>query len=461
MKLKLSKYIHFSRDEDIMPDSFYLYATRSGAALEIDTKHYETIAAGNWQEIPDHIAEALIRIEALVPEEEDELDAILALNKENVKDSDSRFLSFTIQPTANCQLGCWYCGQHHEKKVSSTETNDAIYNRIISKAENMKGQLRGLSISWYGGEPLTGLSSVEELSAKLINYCTENNINYDATMVTNALALKPKTFNRLVEEYKITRFQVTIDGTAEFHDKRRMLKNGNASFDIIFNNVKEIVHSEFFKTHKPSMLIRCNVDGENKENVMDLVDMLHEHDMLDKIDFNLAPIHDWGDNGASKINGVTKDEFASFEIDVMLKIHNYGLLPRRGLIPLRKHNVCMVVSSNSEVYDAYGNVSTCWEVPYTPVYENTEYYAGNLMKDPNLDSSKVNMRNWYNEIPTNDSWCKSCKFLPVCGGSCPKHWNRGTPACPSFKYNIDERLFLSKLLSIEEIAPKEETAVTQ
>jgi uncharacterized protein len=54
------------------------------------------------------------------------------------------------------------------------------------------------------------------------------------------------------------------------------------------------------------------------------------------------------------------------------------------------------------------------------------------------------MRHWYDEIPTNDSWCKSCKFLPVCGGACPKSWYEGNPACPSFKFNIDERLMMKK-----------------
>jgi uncharacterized protein len=33
-------------------------------------------------------------------------------------------------------------------------------------------------------------------------------------------------------------------------------------------------------------------------------------------------------------------------------------------------------------------------------------------------------------------------FLPVCGGSCPKHWGEGDPPCPSYKFNIQQRLDL-------------------
>jgi uncharacterized protein len=37
-------------------------------------------------------------------------------------------------------------------------------------------------------------------------------------------------------------------------------------------------------------------------------------------------------------------------------------------------------------------------------------------------------------------------MLPVCGGLCPKSWLEGTPACPSAKFNITERLMLQYAL---------------
>lgn len=450
MQYKLSNYIHISRDEEVLPHAFYLYATRSGAAIEIENAHYENILGERWDALPRTILSALIGNEAIVPANEDELAYILRQNKENIKDTDEQSLSFTIQPTANCQLGCHYCGQQHVKAISSTETNTEIVSRIISKAEQVKDTLKGLFITWYGGEPLTGLSSIEEMSLQLIEYCQSNNIPYSSSIVTNGLSLKPKTFEKLVDVFKVTQFQITLDGTAEYHDKRRMLKNGEPSFDIIFNNLKEIVHSDFFAARKPYINIRSNVDAQNKNNVFELLALMHQEGILSKVNFSPAPIHDWGDNGASEINGISKEEFAMFEIDVMVKKHEYGLLRKQGLIPLKRYNVCMVANAKSEVYDAYGNVSTCWEIPYTPVFDNTEYYSGNLLKTPDLDTTGAIMRNWFDEIPTNDTWCKSCNFLPVCGGSCPKHWNAGTVPCPSFKHNIDERLFLTKLLSIQE-----------
>ena len=34
-------------------------------------------------------------------------------------------------------------------------------------------------------------------------------------------------------------------------------------------------------------------------------------------------------------------------------------------------------------------------------------------------------------------------MLPVCGGGCPKQWTEGRVACPTSKFNIQEKLILS------------------
>lgn len=451
MNYKLSKYIHVSQDKEIFENISFLYATRSGVAVEIQSEYLDFLKNGEFSLVPVPVLDRLIDIEAIVPDDENELSVVLEANKKHIKDVDSKHLSFTIQPSANCQLGCHYCGQSHVKETLNDATADLVYDRIASKIEKFKDTAQSILINWYGGEPLTGLSSLKKLSARLIQLAKDNNIKYSAYMVTNGLALKPSLFEELVNEHFVYGFQVTIDGTEEFHNKRRMLKNNNESFKYIFENIENIVTSEFYKTSKGRVLLRCNVDGENRANILELIDLLQERDMLNKVRFSVSPIHDWGDNGATKINGIKKEEFAKFEVEVFMALDKYGCFNSgkdHGLIPGRNKAPCMVVSGESEVYDAYGNVSTCWEIPYTPFYEKSDYVAGSLRVDKNLSTEHAPMRHWFDEIPTNDTWCKSCKFLPVCGGSCPKNWYEGTPACPTFKFNIDDRIFMKKLFNV-------------
>lgn len=447
-RFKLSQYLHICADEELLPGKSILFATRSGSALEISNLQLQALQQGDWDKISINTLAKLVEVEVLVPEEEDELAGMLEYNIANVKDIDNQKLSFTIQPSANCQLGCHYCGQQHVKKVLDDNTAELILARIRGQVDAHKDHIRELYINWYGGEPLTGLSSLKKLSSRVIALARENKLNYSAFIVTNGLSLKPAIFEELVSQHYIMGYQITVDGTAEYHDKRRYLKSKEQSFDIIFNNICDIVNGPFYKTSGANIVIRCNVDAENKENVLQLLDLLEEKNILPFVSFYVAPIHDWGDNLATQsIHGITKEDFAQFEIEVYMRLLQAGALQnsKKGLLPKRKSLTCMVVSETSEVIDAYGNVSTCWEIPYTPAYEGTDFIAGNLHQDPSVSTANAPMREWFKEIPGNDSWCKTCKFLPVCGGACPKAWYHGSPACPSFKYNINERLFLNKM----------------
>ena len=41
--------------------------------------------------------------------------------------------------------------------------------------------------------------------------------------------------------------------------------------------------------------------------------------------------------------------------------------------------------------------------------------------------------------------CNECKFYPLCGGLCPLALLEGTPRCPSFTYNMEDRIFIDFL----------------
>ncbi|WP_172406507.1 radical SAM/SPASM domain-containing protein [Pedobacter sp. AJM] len=445
MKFKLSKYMHVIDDPEILDSTAIIYSTRTGISIEMSKRVLDHVMSMNFDQIPDDIMAKIIQMEVFVPENQEELHEILESNKLGVTDSDKYLLTYVIQPSGNCQLGCHYCGQSHTNKVMSQEILDLSYQRIIEKYTAMRDTIREMHITWYGGEPLTGLSALAQLSYRLIEFAKEKGIKYSSDIITNGLNLKYSLFEKLVNDNQITQYQITVDGMKEFHDKRRMLKNGAESFDVIMNNIESVVHSALYK-EKAHINFRCNVDAENKETVLDFIDYLQERGILQHISFYVAPIHDWGDNKAT-IKGVSKQEFADFEIEVYMRLLEHNRLKSTTVVPERVKKPCMVVSQTSEVFDAFGNISTCWEVPYTPYYDDTKYYSGNLLKDAKISTDNAHMRNWFNEIPTNDSWCKSCKFLPLCGGACPKDWYEGTPACPSFKFNIEDRLLLQRYIN--------------
>jgi uncharacterized protein len=418
-----------------------IFSTRTSQALIVKKDIYNLLAEGRIEEMTSEDSEKLIKAKIIVPESEHELEEIVNDNKDNIESTD--VLYEVIQISANCQLGCDYCGQQHEKVNLAKGLYANLLQRIRAKASKKK--YRGLFIGWFGGEPLVGLRQIRELTPLLKELADEFDLSFGAKIVTNGMSLKEKIFLELVNELYIRHIEVTLDGTAPYHDTRRITKEGGATFDIIFNNLLNILNRDDFALYKCKVTIRCNVDERNSESVFPLIDLLAKHNLQNKIDyFYPIGVYSWSQNEAHK-KSLTKEEFAEMEIDWLIELVARGF--NVSLLPGRVRSVCMAVSPVSDVYDPYGNIFNCTEVSLTPVYQNTTYIAGNLKYPAETHSTQRAHANWNDEILEGRFPCHSCKMLPVCGGACPKSWHEDMRACPPNKFNIKKKLELSYVVA--------------
>lgn len=71
---------------------------------------------------------------------------------------------------------------------------------------------------------------------------------------------------------------------------------------------------------------------------------------------------------------------------------------------------------------------------------------GNI-KDIKIDQKfgSLHLQNWNDVVLTDQKGypCHTCKMFPVCGGGCPKSWEEGIIACPSNKFNIQDKLAIN------------------
>lgn len=172
--------------------------------------------------------------------------------------------------------------------------------------------------------------------------------------------------------------------------------------------------------------------------------MFNENNLQNSISyFYPIGIYSWGGNDAQK-KSLTKEEFAYLEMGWIAQM--IDLKFPISLIPARKSQVCMSVSNNSEMYDAFGNVFDCTEVSYAKSYEGTSYYLDNLSENSTIKATR-NFSNWNEEIYTGILPCSTCKMLPVCGGACPKSWHEDMRACPPNKFNIEDKLKLQYIMN--------------
>jgi uncharacterized protein len=426
-----------------------LFSTRTGKALNVSSNVYEYLVKNEFSDLPQHVLDTLKDCEILVNDKENELLRIISENKDVTGKED--VLYEVIQPSAMCQFGCPYCGQEHKKSYLSSIHYASLLTRIENK---LKGRVYiEFFIGWFGGEPLMGLKQMRELTILFKELADKYNIPYRSKIVTNGLSLKEGIFEELVNDLHVNSIEITLDGTAEYHDKKRFLKEGGDTFDLIFKNLLAICNKSNFSEYKCAISIRCNVDKSNVDGVTPLIALLAENNLQDKIAyFYPIGIYSWGGNDAQKAS-LTKEEFAELEIDWLLELikHEFPV----NLLPGRVNKVCLAVSPTSEMYDAYGNIFNCTEVSYTSFYEGTSYQLGNL-KFPD-DRVKVNrpLSDWNDEILNHKFPCSTCKMLPVCGGACPKSWHEDMRACPTNKFNIKDKLALSYILTKMEVAQLE------
>lgn len=440
---KLSNYTVITdiiNENELVPKQI-IYSTRSGRAAVVNSSVIRNIQSCSFDGIPEDVLLELFSMDMIVPFDEIEFERVMEQNRLHL--NDQKVLSITMQPGANCQLGCHYCGQKHEKHYLSEDMYDKVVNRIGTNIKKGDGKYEILFITWYGGEPLMAYNQIRQLSPRFLEFTKQNGLGYMSNMITNGLSLKENIFTELVEVCKVNHFQITIDGTKENHDKRRITKSGESTYDIILQNIINCTNLPIFRSERCGLAIRMNIDHTNSDSILDFLHELASHNLQDKISLQFSPIVDWGDNNASE-KSLNKTDFAEIEIDWFMEAHKLGF--NYELVPARSYGPCMVVNPDSEVYDAYGNIYPCYEMPYTDAYKDPKFLIGNLKFDEATYNNDAFTRSWFNDVVQGKSTCRECRFFPVCGGGCPKQWLLGTPACPSFKFNMEDRLVLQYLL---------------
>lgn len=432
--MKLSRYCVVSPSfVDEKTDSLkrVIFVTRTATVRIVDEVVWLLLQAGRFEELPREILLELASLELLVPDDENELTTLLQRNDAAAQDDDNLYL--VVQPTAWCQLGCGYCGQEHTPKLMSEEDQQRFVER--TRAKLAAKRYRTIELSWFGAEPLAGLKVMRSLTPSLLQLAAEFKVAYLGKVVTNGLALSDSVATELVKNLAIGSIEVTLDGTAEYHDARRHTKVGEATFDRIYANVLRLAKRDDLKVN---LTIRCNVDRRNYEGVSPLIRMLAAEGLQTRISFYVAPIHSWGNDAHQE--SLSNQEFAEWELRWFAEMIECGFSP--SVVPKRRPIVCFAVSPDAELVDAHGDLFNCTEVSYVPKYGKPNLYSIGSLKTGETPGKRALLGDFNARIARGDYQCHNCQMLPVCGGRCPKLWQEGMVPCPTPKFNIETRLLL-------------------
>lgn len=167
------------------------------------------------------------------------------LKKDIILSNIMNSVDIVFEVTQNCNLNCTYCAYNELYEGYEERSNvDLSYEKAIKIIDYVcdlynsnynYSVKKELNIGFYGGEPLLKFEFVRNI----VNYIKTNHkdVEYMSyNMTTNGLLLH-KHIDFLVEN----KFDllISLDGNKE-HNSYRLLKNGKTSFDLVFENIKQI-----------------------------------------------------------------------------------------------------------------------------------------------------------------------------------------------------------------------------
>lgn len=394
MKYKPSIYnFEYLRSQD----EYVIYNTYSKALISLSKSEFEQYSSLDFSDA--ELEKALFENRIVIENDFDEI-GFLRYCHYKTKFS-NKALHLIIAPTMDCNFGCPYCYENRRHGRMSQSVQDSIITFI---SNYLKNGTKLLEITWYGGEPLLCMEIIEPLARQIKRVAKDANCELKTFMVTNGYLLTAAIVE-LLDELGILKIQITIDGLAENHNKRRHLKNGEATFNKLVKNL------ELFSDSPIKVDVRMNVDKENAEDFLPLKAMI---DALGNPNITIypSPVENINKDTVNTVSSfMSFDEFESFASDVYKK---NGVISAISSVMNDRYCFCHAETENCFVIDEKGNCYKCWD------QVGREEYSCFNIAHPN-DKNFKNILSFLSWDPFSDEKCGKCIFLPICFGGCKFH----------------------------------------
>lgn len=320
-------------------------------------------------------------------------------------------LHLILLASEDCNFRCVYCYEDFQRGTMAPAVRQGVRRLVEKRLQNLK-QLR---VSWFGGEPLYGFEAIEELAPYFARASREYGLDYHAHMTTNAYLLTPDVVDKLFT-WEIRDFQITVDGTAEQHDRKRVGRDGSGTFDTIFANLKAMRDRD----DEFEVVLRVNYDRENHPHMDAYFDLL-EREFAGDARFRLAlhAVGKWGGPNDAGLDTCGLDESREVRRRLKAAAADRGLNVDGGGVKSLTHlgsHVCYAARPYSFVIGADGKLMKC-----TIVLDKEDHnVVGRITPEGELELDDQRLAQWVEPAFLNDSGCGRCHMSPTCQGMhCP------------------------------------------
>lgn len=319
-------------------------------------------------------------------------------------------LELILLASEDCNFRCQYCYEDFNRGTMKPQVRDSIKKLVQKRLPS----LRYLSVAWFGGEPLYGMAAIEDLGPFFRSISTENSLPFFSNMTTNGYLLTPDVAEKLLS-WGILRYQITLDGNREDHNRSRPGRNGEPTFDVIFQNLLEIKkRPENFRID-----IRINFDPQNRSGLKDFIDLLgREFGGDSRFWVRLRAVGRWGGANDENLEICGRDEARETTYQMMEQAVQNGLGNCDDVRQEKEFGakVCYAARPYNYIIGADGLVMKCT----VDLDKEDRNIVGRLGEDGTLLLDKNKFALWTEPAYSTDAGCQKCVILPLCQGiSCP------------------------------------------
>lgn len=329
-------------------------------------------------------------------EEKEQKDKIILALRERYNKIQARTSSLTFVMTYNCNFRCPYCFE-----AANDNPNEAYINEEhIDAALEIAGKDL-VHIGLFGGEPLL------PKNRKSIEYLISKAPDKKYSIITNGYYLD--RYIDLFSNIDISYVMVTLDGGKATHDRRRVLANGEPTFDIISKNIQNCLE------HNIPIRIRMNIDRENLNESIELKNLLVSSlkGTANNLSFEISPLMDIR---LDERNRLFQSLFNNERTTDQCRFHNEFLSRTSPIInslingeKLRPIYSFCDAHESGLIVDPQGLIFPCLvSVGKRPLAIGTYYpevrYFNNSIRNRNIETIEK---------------CHDCSLSLLCGGGCP------------------------------------------
>lgn len=410
-----------------------LFNTLTGHCIKIEKEIADLVSNNKMSELSPQLVRDFIDLGIIIEDSIDET-TIIKYYHDKEKYSSNMLLS-TVLLTWGCNLKCVYCFEGREHGCHNMGIAEADKYIKFLKKQSIERRCKHISICLFGGEPLINFDIAQYILDAIKQFCEERNMTYSCFIITNGTLLNKEVIDILISHH-CNMIQVTLDGLRKTHDSRRMYKNDKGSFDDIIDNLK-MLNARCSEIHS---VIRVNID---KTNIAETYELLK---YIGKTGINLTNCTvDFGivrgsTESCAAYSGhcLVEEEIGEVLNDLWTAAEAEGF--KYSIRPRRKWLYCGLYADNQFTVTPNCEVYKCWE--HTG---QKEHLMGIIDENGNFTNVQPAFYEWMSHDPINIPECRSCSYLPVCGGGCGvisynKEKTYHAPGCFKVKGVVEKQL---------------------